>query len=106
MINSGLMRERVLLQKPATNRTGTGSANLEWEDVAEVWAAIRGLSSREVLQAMQANSIATHEVKIRFYSGIAATWRIVWRGRVMEFAGAPIEREVRSQHVILCKEVT
>lgn len=106
MINSGQMRERVLLQQPATSRTGLGTANIGWEDVAEVWASVRGLSSREVLQAMQANSIATHEVRIRFYPGISATWRIVWRSRVLEFAGAPMERELRSQHVILCKEVT
>ena len=38
MINSGQMRERVLLQQPATSRTGLGTANIGWEDVAEVWA--------------------------------------------------------------------
>lgn len=112
MLRQGDMRERIVLQRPATNRTGLGTANLGWEDVAEVWAAIRGLSSREVLQAMQANSIATHEVKIRFYKGVESTWRAVWKDaksdteRVMEFAGAPMEREMRTAHVILCKEVT
>lgn len=112
MINQGAMRERVLLQKPATSRTGLGSASIDWEDVGEVWAAIRGLSSKEVLQAMQANSIATHEVRIRFYKGIEPTWRLVWldaktgKNRPMEFAGDPMEREMRTQHVILCKEVT
>ena len=112
MLSQGAMRERVVLQKPATNRTGLGTANLGWEDVAEVWAAIRGLSSREFLQAMQANSIATHEVKIRYFKGIESTWRLVWKDakggndRTMEFAGAPMEREMRTQHLILCKEVT
>lgn len=111
MIRQGDMRERVVLQRPATNRTGLGTANLGWEDVAEVWASIRGLSSRELLQAMQANSIATHEVRIRYYKGIESTWRAVWKDakggkdRVLEFAGSPMEREMRTQHLILCKEV-
>jgi len=105
MISAGMMRERVLLQKPATNRTGMGSANLEWEDVAEVWASVLGLSSREILQAMQANAIVSHKVRIRFYPGIEHTWRMVWRGRVMEISSI-VEREVRAIHEILAKEVT
>jgi len=105
MINAGMMRERVLLQKPATNRTGSGSANLDWEDVAEVWASVLGLSSREILQAMQANAIVSHKVRIRFYPGIEHTWRMVWRSRVMEISSI-VEREVRAIHEILAKEVT
>ena len=105
MINAGMMRERVLLQKPATNRTGSGSANLEWEDVAEVWASVLGLSSREILQAMQANAIVSHKVRIRFYLGIEHTWRMVWRSRVLEISSI-VEREVRAIHEILAKEVT
>ena len=112
MIVPGPMRERVVLQRPTTARTGPGSSSIEWEDVAEVWAAIRGLSSRELLQAMQANSIATYELRIRFYSGIDGTWRAVWkdaktgRDRPLEFFGDPLERENRAVHVILCREAT
>ena len=105
MINAGMMRERVLLQRPATNRTGSGSANLEWEDIAEVWASVLGLSSREILQAMQANAIVSHKVRIRFYPGIEHTWRMVWRSRVLEISSI-VEREVRAIHEILAKEVT
>ena len=105
MINSGLMRERVILQRPATSRTGTGSANLEWEDVAEVWASVMGLSSREVLQAMQANAIVTHKVRIRFFPGIEHTWKLVWRSRELEISSV-VEREVRAIHELLVKEVT
>ena len=105
MANAGMMRERVLLQKPATNRTGSGSANLEWEDVSEVWASVLGLSSREILQAMQANAIVSHKVRIRFYPAIEHTWRMVWRSRVLEISSI-VEREVRAIHEILVKEVT
>lgn len=105
MIHAGMMRERVLLQRPATNRTGTGSTNLEWEDVAEVWASVLGLTSREILQAMQANAVISHKVRIRYFPSIEHTWRMVWRGRVMEISSI-VEREVRAIHEILAKEVT
>lgn len=112
MVNPGTMRERVVLQRPKTSRTGPGSSSIDWEDVGEVWAAVRGLSSREILQAQQANSIATHELRIRFYPGIAGTWRAVWKDaktktdRPLEFAGDPVERETRTMHHILCREAT
>lgn len=112
MIVPGAMRERVVLQKPVTSRSGPGSSSIEWENVAEVWAAVRGLSSKEILQAQQANSIATHELRIRFFPGIAGTWRALWRDaktgadRPLEFAGDPVEREVRTMHHVLCREQT
>lgn len=113
MANVGAMRERVMLQRPATNRTGLGTANLGWEDVTEkpVCASVKSLNARDVLQAMQSNAICTHEVRIRYFRGIDSTWRIVWKDaksgkdRVLEFAGMPMERDVRASHVILCKEV-
>lgn len=110
MVDAGTMRERIVLQRPRTGRTGPGSSNVEWDDVGEVWAAIRGLSSRELLQAQQASLIATHEVTIRFYAGIDGTWRAIWRDaktgrdRPMEFAGDPLERKNRTLHVALCRE--
>lgn len=105
MIHAGMMRERVMLQRPSTNRTGLGSSSLDWEDASEVWASVLGLSSREILQAMQANAIVSHKVRIRFYPEIEHTWRMVWRSRVLEISSI-VEREVRAIHEIIVKEVT
>ena len=103
MIHAGMMRERVLLQKPATNRTGLGSANLEWEDVAEVWASVNGVTAREFLLAGQQQTNISHRVQMRYLTGLTHQMRILWRGRTFEIVSI-LERENRSQHELLCQE--
>ena len=98
------MRERVTIQAPSESRNMTGEATLSWENVGEVWASVDGLSSREVLQAMQANAIASHKVRMRFFPGISHEHRISWRGRNLEIASVT-ERENRTVHEILAREV-
>lgn len=104
MIKSGLLRERVTVQAPATTQNVMGEAELSWEDVGEVFASVEGLSAREILQAMQANAIVTHRIRIRFFPGITHQHRLVWRGRMMEIASV-VEREVRTMHELLVREV-
>lgn len=104
MIVSGQMRERVLIQAPVTEQSPMGEATTGWEDVGEVWASVRGLSSREVLQAQQANAIVTHVIRVRFFPGLTHQHRLIWRGRTMEVASL-MEREVRTVHEIMAREV-
>lgn len=104
MIRAGLMRERVTIQAPAESRNTLGEATLSWSDVATVWASVDGLSSREILQAQQANAVASHKIRIRFLPGLAHTNRVVWRDRTMEIASV-VEKENRTVHEILAREV-
>ena len=104
MIVSGLMRERVTVMAPVTEQSPFGEATTAWQDVGTVWASVQGLSSRETLQAQQANAIITHKIRMRFFPGITHQHRLVWRGRTMEIASL-MEREVRTVHEIMAKEV-
>lgn len=105
MIVSGQMRERVTIQSPVTEQSPFGEATTDWVDAGEVWASVRGLSSREVLQAQQANAIVTHVIRIRFFPGITHQHRLIWRGRTMEISSL-MERETRTVHEIMAREVT
>jgi SPP1 family predicted phage head-tail adaptor len=105
MIVSGLMRERVTVQRPVEQQSAFGEATITWEPEGEVWASVQGLSSREVLQAQQANAVITHKIRIRFFPGLTHQHRLVWRGRVMEISSVQ-ERETRTLHEILAREVT
>jgi len=105
VIRAGLMRERVEVQAPAESRSPMGEATLAWTTIATVWASVDGLSSREVLQAMQANVIASHKVRIRFMPAITHEHRIKWRERTMEIASV-VERETRTMHELLVREAT
>lgn len=104
MIKAGALRERITIEVPTELRSPLGEATLSWATFAIVWASVDGLSSREMLQAQQANAIASHKIRTRFLPGLLHTHRIVWRGRTMEIASV-VERENRTVHEILAREV-
>jgi SPP1 family predicted phage head-tail adaptor len=100
----GKMRERVTIQSPSESRTPTGDTTLSWANVATVWASADGLSTRDILQAQQANLIATHRFRIRYRPSVTHTQRLIWRGRTMEIASV-VERDNRTALEILAREV-
>lgn len=104
MIKAGTLRERVVVQKPSSTRSPAGNVTLGWATERTVWAAVHGLSGREVLQAMQADVTVSYRVIIRFFDGITPEHRILWRGRTLEVVTA-LERSNREYHELLCREV-
>lgn len=104
MIRAGLLNHRVQLQKPAEVRGLTGEATLQWTTDATVWASVDGLSTRELLQAQQANVIATHKIIIRHYPTLTHEWRIMWEGKTLEISSV-VSRDHSTRMEILAKEV-
>ena len=104
MIDSGKMRERVALQRPVDRQNEFGEATLEWEEVAVVWANVMNLTARDYFAAQQSGTLATHRITIRYYAVIKPTWRMLWRGRLLEITSIA-EREFRRLHEIIAKEV-
>lgn len=101
----GQMRERVAIKSQTEVRSPSGETTFSWDTtVATVWASVNGLSSRDILQAQQANVIATHRIRIRHRADVTHTNRLVWRGRTMEIA-AVVERDTRTALEILAREV-
>lgn len=100
----GQMKERITIEGPTEVRNTFGEVRIEWQTVGTVWAKVDGMSSRETLQAMQANAIVSHKVLIRFFDGITHEHRIVWRNKKMEIATV-IEKMDRRFHELLVREI-
>ena len=101
----GRMRDRVTIKAPAEVRSPSGETTLNWDTtVATVWASVDGLSTRDILQAQQANVIASHRIRIRHRHDVLHTHRIVWRGRTMEIASVT-DRDGMTVLEILAREV-
>ncbi len=101
----GRMRDRVTIKAPAEVRSPSGETTLNWDTtIATVWASVDGLSTRDILQAQQANVIASHRIRIRHRGDILHTHRIVWRGRTMEIASVT-DRDGMTSLEILAREV-
>jgi len=105
ILDIGKMRERVTIQSPSEVRGRSGQTTLEWSDTATVWASVEGLSSRDILQAQQANVIATHRIRIRHRDDVTHTHRLVWRNRTMEIASVT-DRMGREVLEVLARELT
>ncbi len=103
-MNIGMMRERVALQAPQEMRSPTGEATLSWATEDTVWASVDGLSSRDILQAQQANVIASHKISIRYRATVNPQYRILWRGKTLEIASVS-ERDNRTRLELLVHEV-
>lgn len=87
MIDIGKFSDRVTIKSPREVRSRSGETTLAWDTtVATVWASVDGLSSRDIMQAQQANVVATHRIRIRRRSDVTHTHRVVWKGRTMEIA--------------------
>lgn len=104
-MRAGLLRHRVMLQRPVQDLDPQGNPVTVWEDVGEVWAAVEPLRGREQIEAQQAFGEVTTRVRIRYRPDVRKSWRIVWEGRVLEVR-SPVD--VRGMHVeweLLCAEV-
>lgn len=104
-LDIGKMRERVTIQSPSEVRGRSGQTTLQWSTLATVWASVEGLSSRDIMQAQQANVMATHRIRIRHRDDVTHTHRIVWRNRTMEIASVT-DRMGREVLEVLAREVT
>jgi len=103
-IDIGKMKERVTIQSPREVRSRSGETTLNWDTtVATVWASVDGLSSRDIMQAQQANVVATHRIRIRKRDDVLHTHRVIWKGRTMEIASVTKRGEATE---LLARELT
>lgn len=101
----GKLTERVTFRAPAERRGLSGEATLNWDTItATVWAEVGGLSARDIMQAQQANVIATHRIRIRGRDDITHLHRVEWRGTTMEIASV-VDRGSGDYLEILAREV-
>lgn len=105
MIDIGKLKERVAIKSPTEVRSRSGETTLNWDTtVATVWASVEGLSSRDIIQAQQANVIATHRIRMRHRDDVTHEHRIVWRGVTMEIASVT-QRQEREMLELLAREL-
>lgn len=103
-MRGGHLRHSVTLQERTTDQDETGAQIETWADVATVWGAVEPLSGRELFTAQQVKAEVTAQITIRYRSGISATMRIVFEGRLYNIL-AVIDPEERHRELqLLCSE--
>lgn len=98
---AGDFRHLVTLQKPdpTSVRDAVGERVTQWIDVADVYANVEPLSSRERFIAAQNQASISHTVTIFYGSAIAditSSWRVKFGNRYLPLSGDPVNPEERN----------
>jgi SPP1 family predicted phage head-tail adaptor len=107
-IRAGLLRKRLLFQKPVRKPDEAGEGIAVWSDLFECWGSITPLYGDESEFAREMTGIITHKIKIRWTSelGSTAMCRVLWNGRIFETV-TPMNTEERNREIqVFVKEVT
>lgn len=87
-MRAGTLRHRITLQQPSlTQDPATGEMVAGWATVAQLWASVEPLSTREFIAAQAGQSEISARVVIRYRAGVLPTMRILYRGKVYNIHG-------------------
>ena len=105
-MRAGALRHRVTLQSVGTTYDDYGDLSDSWSTDASVWASVNPISAKEEYIAGELTGVATHEIQIRYRSGVTEQNRILFGSRVFQIESVRDWQE-RGVHIkILAKEVT
>ena len=104
-MRSGDLRHRIDLQSITSTPDAMGGTTDSWADEAtDIPAAIWPISANEQIRAASPLMVATHRIRIRYYSGLSAAWRVVFGARYFSIVSVINHEERNVQMDLLCKE--
>lgn len=96
--NSGSFRHRILFQKRQSIQDDLGQdIGEEWIDVKSVWAMMKTVQGREYFEAAATRSESAVRFVTPYTTGIDETMRIVYKEKVYEIVGPPINDDELSK---------
>lgn len=100
----GELNRRITLQNRSPTVDSVGQQSTVWTDALTTWANITQLAGRELLAAQAVNAETTHELTLRWRTGISSAQRAVYQGRIFNVLGV-IDRDTgRRWLTLLCSE--
>lgn len=103
---SGRLRDIITIKRPVTALNKSGENIPSWTDyLTDVPAGVRTPSGREYEQADQVKATITHNVTIRYNSGITPDMRIYWGNMVLEIVFIIADRTNARYQIMKCTEV-
>jgi SPP1 family predicted phage head-tail adaptor len=79
-MRAGKMRCRGVVQQPPTSRSSS-----TWTTYINAWAEITARSQREYMNGNANQSEITHEIRMRYRSGVTPDMRFSYNGRYFRF---------------------
>jgi SPP1 family predicted phage head-tail adaptor len=102
MLPAGQMRNRIVVQRPATGKDTEGNVQRDWLDVEKLWSKREDLSGRELEAAQSLHAEITTRFTIRFRADFDATMRIVYQDQIYGIQAILDRTGLRNELQLLC----
>ena len=87
-VTAGELRTRLTLEAPCRMSDGGGGATVTWQDVAEMWAAVRPHTGNEDFALDRVAGTVSHEIIIRYRADVTPKMRFRRDARVFDILAA------------------
>lgn len=105
VVAAGKLRHRVVLKSNTPGVDDYGGATESWGTEATVSARIRPGRGQEFVLAQQVHAELSHEITIRYYSGVVPQWRVYFGSRIFEIVSVRDIEERNIRMELLCEEI-
>lgn len=102
---TGALDKRISLQSPTLVADDMGGSTVTWATSYTVAAAVWPASASEQVKAGAPVMSITHRIRIRYRSGVLASWRILYNTRYFSIVSVTSPNEAREWIDLLCREV-
>lgn len=104
-MRAGALRNKITIEYIAVGKDTVGQENGTWTTLKTAWAHIKPLTGKEYQSGQTINAEVTHEVRMRYYSGITPKMRVKHGTRYFDILYV-LNIEERNRELLLkCKEV-
>lgn len=100
----GDLNKRLIIQDITSSPDGAGGFDTNWIEFATVWAKVRSRHAGEKLFADAVNSATTHDITIRYLTGLRPRMRFVDGTRELEILSIVNGKEADKWLSCLCRE--
>ena len=102
---AGTLKERILIERPSSERTAMGLQTAGWEPVARCLAAIEPEGMGPEAEAQALSAMPRFRVSIRWREGVAIDQRISWGERLLMVRQLADDPRRRERIVMRCEEL-
>ena len=108
-IDAGKLDRPITIQQKTSSSTNElNEAVYTWTTFASVWALVRQLSGRELVEAQQVAANASIELTIRYFPGVAPAMRVLYQLATTRYFDISAVNDIDDAHqwmILTCTEV-
>lgn len=102
---SSRLKRRVEIVQRCNNKDEFGEVETGFETIKTVYAEVKPVTGKSFFAAQQVNSEITHQVLIRYTSGISPSMCVRFKNRMFEILYVMNYNEANESILLMCKEL-